>query len=125
MFVLPIANAASQAIWQSKVDLDLQGRVFAIRRAIAQMAIPVAYLLAGPLADRVFEPLLAEGGALAATLGAFIGVGDGRGYALFFLVLAGASVLAALAAFSYEPLRTLEETMPDVLPDAVPAEAQA
>jgi MFS family permease len=124
MFVLPIANASSQAIWQSKVDLDLQGRVFAIRRAIAQMAIPVAYLLAGPLADGVFEPLMAEGGALAATVGEFIGVGDGRGYALFFLVLAGASVLAAIVAYGYQPLRSLEETMPDVLPDTVTAEVR-
>jgi hypothetical protein len=118
MSVLPVANAASQAVWQSKVELDLQGRVFAVRRTIAQLAIPVAYLLAGPLADEVFEPLMAEGGALAATVGQFIGTGDGRGYALFFLVLAAVSVIASLVALSYEPLRTLEETMPDVIQDA-------
>ena len=125
MFVLPIANAASQALWQSKVELDVQGRVFAVRRATAQAAIPVAYLLAGPLADRVFEPLMAEGGALAATVGQFIGVGEGRGYALFFIVLALASVVASLVVLAYEPVRTLEETMPDVIPDPVPAEGQA
>ena len=125
MFVLPIANSASQALWQSKVDLDIQGRVFAVRRAMAQAAIPVAYLLAGPLGDRVFEPLMAEGGPLAATIGQFIGVGDGRGYALFFIVLALASVIASLVVLAYEPVRTLEETMPDVIPDPVPAEGQA
>ena len=125
MFVLPLANSASQALWQSKVDLDIQGRVFAVRRATAQAAIPVAYLLAGPLADRVFEPLMAEGGALAATVGRFIGVGDGRGIALFFIVLALLSVLASLVVLAYEPVRTLEETLPDVIPDAVPVEGQA
>lgn len=121
MLVIPLGNASSQAIWQSKVDPDVQGRVFAVRRAIAQIAIPVSYLLAGPLADGVFEPLMADGGALAATLGEFIGVGDGRGYALFFLVLAAASVLTAVVAMSYEPLRTLEERMPDAVPDAIEA----
>jgi hypothetical protein len=80
--------------------------------------------LAGPLADEVFEPLMAEGGALASTVGQFIGTGDGRGYALFFLVLAVASVVTSLIALSYEPLRTLEETLPDVIQDA-PEAAQA
>jgi len=121
MFVLPITNSSSQAIWQAKVDPDVQGRVFAIRGTIAQIAIPVSYLLAGPLADGVFEPLMAEGGLLAGTVGEFIGTGDGRGYALFFIVLAIASIVAGLIALAYEPLRTLESTMPDAVSDAVPA----
>jgi hypothetical protein len=125
MLVLPIANSSSQAIWQSKVDLDVQGRVFAIRRTFAQLAVPVAYLLAGPIADGILEPLMAEGGGLASTIGKYIGTGDGRGYALFFLILAVASVLAGIAALSNEPLRTLEETMPDVIIDPAPAEAGA
>lgn len=125
MLVLPVANAASQSIWQAKVDLDLQGRVFAIRRTIAQLAIPISYLAAGPIADGVLEPLMEEGGGLAATVGQFIGTGDGRGYALFFLILAGAAVLTGVTALGYEPLRTLEETMPDVIPDSAAAEAPA
>ncbi|MCP4222215.1 MAG: hypothetical protein GY773_02595 [Actinomycetia bacterium] len=125
MFVLPFANSSSQAIWQSKVELDLQGRVFAIRGTIAQLAIPVSYLLAGPIADGILEPLMADGGGLASTVGEFIGTGDGRGYALFFLILAAASVLAGVGALGYEPLRTLEETIPDVMADVVPAEATA
>ena len=125
MLVLPVANSSSQAIWQAKVDLDLQGRVFAIRRTIAQLAIPISYLAAGPIADGVLEPLMEEGGGLASTVGQFIGTGDGRGYALFFLILAGAAVLTGVAALGYEPLRTLEETMPDVIPDSAAAEAPA
>jgi len=34
-FSLPIIIGSSQAIWQSKVALDVQGRVFAVRRMIA------------------------------------------------------------------------------------------
>jgi len=125
MAVLPVANSSSQAIWQSKVDLDVQGRVFAIRRTIAQLAIPVSYLAAGPIADGILEPLMADDGGLASTVGRFIGTGDGRGYALFFLILAGAAVLTGIAALGYEPLRTLEETMPDVMPEQAPSVATA
>src|SRR3972149_3102172 len=52
-FFIPILNGSNQAIWQAKVSPDLQGRVFATRRLIAQISAPVAMLLAGVLADRV------------------------------------------------------------------------
>ncbi|MFN8452092.1 MAG: MFS transporter [Anaerolineae bacterium] len=58
----PILNGSSQAIWQSKVAPDVQGRVFAARRMIAQIVAPVSMLLAGPLADRIFEPAMQAGG---------------------------------------------------------------
>lgn len=61
-FSLPLIIGSSQVIWQSKVAPEVQGRVFATRRMIAWSTLPLAYLLAGPLADRVFEPLLAQGG---------------------------------------------------------------
>lgn len=55
LFASPILDGCSQAIWQTKVPPDLQGRVFAVRRMVAWSTLPLAYLLAGPLADRVFE----------------------------------------------------------------------
>ena len=69
MFTIPLGNASSQAIWQSKVAPDVQGRVFAVRRAIAWSSNIIAPLLAAPLADYVFKPGMAEGGWLAALLG--------------------------------------------------------
>jgi hypothetical protein len=50
------------------VPPDIQGRVFAVRRMIGQFTAPIGYLIAGPMADFVFEPLMAEGGPLASTL---------------------------------------------------------
>ncbi|HEX9733992.1 MAG TPA: hypothetical protein VGG06_18630 [Thermoanaerobaculia bacterium] len=35
---------------------------------IGQFTAPIGYLIAGPMADFVFEPLMAEGGPLASTL---------------------------------------------------------
>ncbi len=57
MFTMPIVNGSGQAIWQSKISPDVQGRVFAARRMIAWSTMPLAYLIAGPLADWIFRPL--------------------------------------------------------------------
>jgi MFS family permease len=116
-FSLPIIIGSSQAIWQSKVALDVQGRVFAVRRMIAWSSAPLAYLVAGPLADRVFEPLLATHGALAATVGQLIGVGRGRGIGLLYLVVGSCIVLAVSAAYLYPRLRHVEDELSDVIGD--------
>jgi MFS family permease len=109
----PIINGLSQAIWQSKVPQDVQGRVFAIRMMIAMSAMPLAFLLAGPLADHVFEPLLMPGGALADNVGLWFGVGPGRGIGLLFIVL-GVLMLAITAMGALSPrLRNLETEVPD------------
>lgn len=117
LFAAPIVLGSSQALWQSKVPPDLQGRVFAVRRMVAWSTLPLGYLLAGPLADRVFEPLLAADGALAGSAGRLIGVGKGRGIALLLIVL-GLVVATTVAVFSrYPRLRRLEAELPDALPE--------
>ena len=112
-FVIPIANGSSQAIWQAKVEPDVQGRVFAARRVLAQIAGPVAILMAGPLADSVFEPMLQEGGSLAGSVGQIIGVGPGRGIAFLFIILGGLSIMFTILAYMYPRLRNLEDEIPD------------
>jgi MFS transporter, DHA3 family, macrolide efflux protein len=111
----PIIGGCNQAIWQTKTAPDIQGRVFAMRRMIAWSSLPLAYLAAGPLADRVFEPLLAEGGRLANSVGRIIGTGQGRGVGLLFMVLGAISVLATTAGLLYPRLRRLESELPDAI----------
>jgi DHA3 family macrolide efflux protein-like MFS transporter len=125
MFNMPIIMTASHAIWQTKVPLQLQGRAFAIRRMISWSTLPLAYLVAGPLADRFFEPLMASGGALAGTVGQWIEVGRGRGIGLYFVLLGLLQVVLVAAASTYRPLRRLEEEIPDALADAPPPPAAA
>lgn len=61
----PIMNAHSQAIWQSQTPRELQGRVFAVRRVIAQFTWPLSTALAG-WAGGFFNP-----GLVVAALGTF------------------------------------------------------
>jgi DHA3 family macrolide efflux protein-like MFS transporter len=47
MAMTPILNAHSQSIWQTQTPREMQGRVFAVRRLIAQCTLPIGTLLAG------------------------------------------------------------------------------
>lgn len=132
MFFIPILNGANQAIWQAKVAPDVQGRVFATRRLIAQVTAPVAMLTVGPLADRVFEPAMMPGGALEPIFGPVVGTGAGAGMALM-LVLSGVTCAAiALTAYLRPVVRNVERLLPDhdatlepESPEAVPAASPA
>jgi DHA3 family macrolide efflux protein-like MFS transporter len=115
MFTLPIMGASSQALWQSKTDPDVQGRVFSVRRMLAQFTVPIGILLSGPLVDGVFEPLMATGGALSNTfIGQFMGLGPGRGLALFFVFVGLGLVLASVIALSLPRLRNVDTEIPNV-----------
>ncbi len=116
MLVLPIINGSSQAIWQSKVAPDVQGRVFAVRRMIAWSIMPIAYVLAGPLNDKIFKPLLVEGGTLANTfVGQVLGVGPSRGTGLLFIVIGVLSALVALSGYLSPRVRNVEDELPDAM----------
>jgi MFS transporter, DHA3 family, macrolide efflux protein len=112
-FALPIMASTSETIWQRKVPPDVQGRVFSFRVVVAGGALALAYIVAGPLADGVFEPLLSEGGALTGSLGGVFGVGAGRGVALLLALLALGVLACVAAGYAYRPLRRVETGLPD------------
>jgi MFS transporter, DHA3 family, macrolide efflux protein len=113
----PIMGGSSQAIWQSKTEPDIQGRVFAVRRMIAWSTLPISYLLAGPLADTVFEPLMAVNGALSGSVGQILGVGPGRGIGLLIVLMGATQAVFSLFVLFYPRLRNLEDELPDVIVD--------
>jgi MFS transporter, DHA3 family, macrolide efflux protein len=117
LFAAAIVASSSQVIWQSKVAPHVQGRVFAVRRMIAWASLPLAYAVSGPLADRVFKPLLVADGPLAGSIGRVIGVGDGRGIALMLMVAGALTLLVTFAGFLYPRLRLVEDELPDMVPD--------
>jgi MFS transporter, DHA3 family, macrolide efflux protein len=53
--IVPFMNAHSAAIWQAQTPRELQGRVFSVRRVIAQFTYPIGTALAG-IAGGIFNP---------------------------------------------------------------------
>jgi MFS family permease len=64
--LVPFMNAHSQAIWQTQTPRELQGRVFAVRRVIAQFTWPLSTAMAGVVGG-LFNP-----GMVMAVLGAIL-----------------------------------------------------
>jgi hypothetical protein len=116
---IPIINGSNQAIWQSKVPPAVQGRVFATRRMIAQISFPVAVLLAGPLADRVFEPAMSGDGVAAALFGPLVGTGPGAGMGLMVALSGLIGTAVGLIGYAVPAVRNVESLLPDF--DAAPA----
>ncbi len=117
-FSIPLVNGYMRVVYQTKTPLEMQGRVFATGSMFVQATAPIALVISGPLADRVFTPMFLEGGALAGSVGRVIGVGNGRGIA-FMLILMGACVVIGTAIAYLNPrLRLIETEMPDALPDS-------
>jgi len=118
-FFIPFMTSAQRSLWQSKVPLDIQGRVLAAAFAWGQVTRPLGYLLAGPLADQVFEPAMQSGGALTGIFGGLVGTGPGAGMGLMFFFTAMLGSASCLGAYLFAPLRTIDTTLPDY--DAAPA----
>jgi DHA3 family macrolide efflux protein-like MFS transporter len=117
LFTLPLMNTMCMTLIQTKVDPDVLGRVLGAVRMLATAATPIAFLLIGPLSDGVFEPLMADDGALAGSVGAVIGTGDGRGIALIFLVVGVLMLAVAAYAYTRPRLRNIDTEIPDAVAD--------
>lgn len=53
--MVPIMNSHSQTIWQVQTPREMQGRVFSVRRLIAQFTAPIGVALIGPIGGN-FDP---------------------------------------------------------------------
>jgi DHA3 family macrolide efflux protein-like MFS transporter len=112
--VIPLVNSSNQAIWQSKVPPDLQGRVFSVRRIIAQIVNPLGLLIAGPLADNVFEPAFqSPNNDLTIFLSRWFSPGPGAGMAVLMSAAAFMIVLVSIYGISNSKVRNVEALIPD------------
>lgn len=74
----PLINGLTQTIFQKKIAPGVQGRVFALTGAITGIALPLAAITAAPLADNIFEPLMAFDGPWSKLLiGQIVGLVQG------------------------------------------------
>ena len=112
-FFVPFITSANRALWQSKVAPNLQGRVFSVQAMLQQATTPIGYLLAGPLADRLFEPAMARGGRLAVVFGWLVGIGPGAGMALMFACTSLLGMAMSLSGYMFRAVRCVESDVPD------------
>jgi MFS transporter, DHA3 family, macrolide efflux protein len=115
LFLIPMVNSCSQALWQSKVEPTIQGRVFTIRRMLGISLYPLAIIMAGPLVDKVFNPLMEPNGLLADSVGQIIGVGDGRGIGLLFVIIGLLFVVITTVIYLQPKVRSIEKDIPDAI----------
>jgi MFS family permease len=113
LFFIPVINGSNQALWQAKVAPDVQGRVFATRRLIAQISGPLGMLIAGPLADRVFEPAMQGDTRLSAAFGPLFGTGPGAGMALLIVIAGLLGVTAGVVGYLVRTIREVDLRLPD------------
>lgn len=112
--VIPLVNSSNQAIWQSKVPPDLQGRVFSVRRLIAQIVNPLGLLIAGPLADKIFEPaLILPTNDLTLYLSNWFEPGPGAGMGLLISIASLMITMVAIYGFFSPNVRNVETLIPD------------
>lgn len=107
-FLFPLIQGANQAIWQTSVPVAVQGRVFAARRVMTESAGPIVLLVAGPLADRVFEPGMGEPGWLRTGFGWLVGTEPGAGMGVIFVLTGLLSVVVGVLGFAVPWLRRLD-----------------
>jgi hypothetical protein len=109
-FFIPLINGSNQALWQSKVAPDVQGRVFAARRLIAQLSGPLGLLLAGLLADAVFEPAMQ--GRVGELLGPLFGTGPGAGIGVLVVLAGLLGISAGAVGYAIPAIRRVDD-LPD------------
>jgi MFS transporter, DHA3 family, macrolide efflux protein len=123
--VSSLINASNQAIWQSKVAPDLQGRVFSARRLIAWFTNPISPIIGGVLADVVLEPGMRTGTFLPNTFGWLVGTGPGAGMGLLMIFCGIAISLVGITGYMIPAIRNAEDLLPDHTQLPVEADAGA
>ncbi|MEM7797059.1 MAG: MFS transporter [Cyanobacteria bacterium P01_C01_bin.118] len=99
----PIIFSTYTACWYATVPAHIQGRAFAADHLIGLVVGASASLVAGPLADYVFEPA-----AQTSIFGSVIGTNHGAGMALMYVLTAiGLSLVGIIGRTQLPPLRYL------------------
>ena len=109
----PMINASNQAIWQSKVAPDVQGRVFSARTLIAWLTNPISPIIGGTLADYVLEPAMRTTGILPSLFSWLVPPGPGAGMGLLIVFGALGGFLAGLTGYFVPAIYNAETILPD------------
>lgn len=114
---MPFVNASFFSLLQVKIPPDVQGRVFSSVLQLAMLLTPLTYLLAGPLADRVFEPAVGTSGWRVVE--PLVGAQAGSGMGLLMVIYGMVMIVTMLAAYALPAMRRMEAELPDYVAEAV------
>ena len=106
--VLPFVNTSIEVLIRRNIDNKKQGRVWSNISTITYFGSIVAFVVAGFLADKVFNPLLEVNGKLAGTVGTIIGIGEGRGIGLILIVSGIIISFISILIFRNEFIKNLD-----------------
>ncbi|MFI6813446.1 amino acid adenylation domain-containing protein [Nonomuraea sp. NPDC050328] len=114
---LSVVNGVFMTIIHVKVPQRFHGRVMAFNQMISWSTLPIGMAVVAPLGERLLEPLLAPGGALASSVGAVIGVGPGRGIAFMYILLGLGIAVHVLVSMRIPVLARFDDEVPEAEPD--------
>ncbi|MEU8379423.1 amino acid adenylation domain-containing protein [Streptosporangium sp. NPDC048865] len=114
---LSIVNGTFLTIIHTKIPQRFHGRVQSLNQMVSWSTLPIGMAVVAPLGERLLNPLMVEGGALAPTVGSVIGVGQGRGVALMYVVLGLGIAVHALISMRTRVLSRFDDEMPDAPAD--------
>ncbi|MDW2798009.1 MFS transporter [Clostridium boliviensis] len=112
--MLPFSNMSIDYLLRTNIKNEFQGRAWGLVGLISQMGYVFAYGFSGLLADRLFTPLLMEGGSLSGSAGRLLGTGKGRGSG-FLIIMAGILLcIASVLLYQFKSIQRLEKGEGDV-----------
>ena len=113
MCCFPIFDTNNRALFQRKVEATKLGRVVGLRNFCLGLAQSIMLMVAGPLADGVFEPAMQEGGFLVPYFADIYGVGQGRGIAVMISILGCIMTFLVICAFMVKRIRKIDTLIED------------
>jgi MFS family permease len=108
-----IGIATSQAMLQTKVAPDVQGRVFSARRLLTWFPDTFTPILGGIFADYAMEPYMQNGSWVSKLFGWMTGTGPGSGMAVMMVIFGVLTILALLSGYIFPQIRNMEDILPD------------
>lgn len=109
----PVLGSSENALWMKSITPEKQGRVFAANALVLQGVSAIAALIAGPLAEGIFEPLVTSQDKLS-FLWALLDSGLGAGIAMLYVLTSLGLVLVGVLGF-YVPQLWVIEWLPHLV----------
>jgi diaminobutyrate-2-oxoglutarate transaminase len=102
-----IAGGCAYSLWMSKIPDERRGSVLVTLNTGIVLSGTLFAVIGSIIIEKIFEPALADNGALANSVGMLLGVGEGRGIAFMFLISGMVSLTMIALGASKKTLREL------------------